>query len=213
MNVNKDNKLHELSLYTNMSLNNINKDNNINVKNNINDNNSCIAITRIKRKVSTMNYQQRELQERISHIQTQEAKIYEMEKALENAKYSYSENLKNEKKEFLNIKVKIKKLAKKEDELENKSNQEISNKSTNNQYENEKVISVIEDTLRKIEKVKSQISVYKSKLMYLEQSVENAMSKLESSKDLIEKDFIKEDLGFISIEGNIETGVIINISI
>ena len=74
-------------------------------------------INKIKRKVNIMNYNQRELQNRISDIQVQEAKIDEMEKTLQNAKNIYSENIKNEKKESSNIKVKIKQLAKKEDEL------------------------------------------------------------------------------------------------
>lgn len=49
--------------------------------------------------------------------------------------------------------------------------------------------------------------------MSLEHSVEQAVSKLEASKELIEKDFIKEDLGFISLEENINTGIIVNIAI
>ena len=212
MNINNENKLHELSLYSNMNLNNlnINKQQNINT-NNSKDSNSPSTITRITRKASTMNYQQRQLQERISDIQTQEAKIYEMEKALENLKYSYSEKLKNEKKETLNVKVRINQLAKEEDELKLKSDEEVKSKNKENQYEDEKVISIVEDTLKKIQQVKNQISIYKSKLMSLEHSVDQAVSKLESSKELIEKDFINDELGFISIEGNIETGIIINI--
>lgn len=212
MNVNNDNKLHELSLYANMNLNNmnINKQQNIKIDNK-DDSNSSNTITKIKRKSSAMNYQQRELQNRISDIQIQESKIYEMEKALESAKYSYSEKLKNEKKESSNIKIKINQLTKKEDELESKSNEDINNKGE--QYENQKVISILEDTLKKIQQVKNQISMYKSKLMSLEHNIDQAVSKLESSKELIEKDFIKEDLDFISIKDNIETGIIINIAI
>ena len=213
MNVNNDNKLHELSLYVNMNVNNINKDNNTNINNNKNDNNSFNTITRIKRKASTMNYQQRQVQERISDIQIQEAKVYEMEKALENLKYSYAEKLKNEKKETLNVKVRINQLAKEEDELKLKSDEEVKSKNNNDKYEDEKVVFIVEDTLKKIQQVKNQISIYKSKLMSLEHSVDKAISKFESSKELIDKDFIKEDLGFISIEGNIETGIIINIQI
>ena len=117
MNINTENKLHELSLYANMNLSNLNVNTQQNINNNENDNNSSSTVTRIKRKASTMNYQQRQLQERISDIQVQEAKIDEMEKTLQNAKNIYSENIKNEKKESSNIKVKIKQLAKKEDEL------------------------------------------------------------------------------------------------
>ena len=207
MNINKDNKLHELSLYANMSLNNIstNKEQNINTKNSKYDNNLSSTINRIKRKSSTMNYKQRELQERISEVQSQEAKIYEMERALKSAKNSYSEKLKNENKENSNIKVKIKLLSKKEEELDIKS------KSKDNQHEN--VISVIDETLKKIEQIKNQISIYKSKLISLEYSIDQATSKLESSNNLIEKDFINSELSFISLEGNVETGVIINIQI
>lgn len=213
MNINTENKLHELSLYANMNLSNLNVNKQQNINNNENDNNSSSTVTKIKRKASTMNYQQRQLQERISDIQTQEAKIYEMEKVLESLKYSYDEKLKNEKKETLNVKVKINQLAKEEDELKIKSDEEVKSKNKESKYEDEKIVSIVEDTLKKIQQVKNQISIYKSKLMSLEHSVEQAVSKLEASKELIEKDFIKEDLGFISLEENINTGIIVNIAI
>ncbi len=215
MNINNDNKLHELNLYTNINISNmnLNQNNNEKVKNNKNDNNSSTTITRMKRKASTMNYKQRELQERISDIQVQEAKIDEMEKTLQNAKNIYSENIKNEKKESSNIKVKIKQLAKKEDELNFKSYEEINSKNTDNKLEDERTISIIKETLKKIEQVKNKISIYKTKLMILEDSVDKAVSKLYSNKDSIHKDFINEELGFISIENNIETGILINIAI
>ena len=213
MNINTENKLHELSLYANMNLSNLNVNKQQNINNNENDNNSSSTVTRIKRKASTMNYQQRQLQERISDIQVQEAKIDEMEKTLQNAKNIYSENIKNEKKESSNIKVKIKQLAKKEDELNFKSYEEINSKNTDNKLEDERIISIIEETLKKIDQVKNKISIYKTKLMILEDSVDKAVSKLYSNKDSIHKDFINEELGFISIENNIETGILINIAI
>lgn len=213
MNINTENKLHELSLYANMNLSNLNVNKQQNINNDENDNNSSSTVTRIKRKASTMNYQQRQLQERISDIQVQEAKIDEMEKTLQNAKNIYSENIKNEKKESSNIKVKIKQLAKKEDELNFKSYEEINSKNTDNKLEDERIISIIEETLKKIDQVKNQIAIYKSKLMILEDSVDKALSKLSSNKDSIQKDFINEELGFISIENNIETGIRINIAI
>ena len=213
MNINTENKLHELSLYANMNLSNLNVNTQQNINNNENDNNSSSTVTRIKRKASTMNYQQRQLQERISDIQVQEAKIDEMEKTLQNAKNIYSENIKNEKKESSNIKVKIKQLAKKEDELNFKSYEEINSNNTDTKLEDERIISIIEETLKKIDQVKNQIAIYKSKLMILEDSVDKALSKLSSNKDSIQKDFINEGLGFISIENNIETGIRINIAI
>lgn len=213
MNVNNENKLQELSLYVNINLNNMNIQKQQNAKTYNKDNNSLNNINKIKRKVNIMNYNQRELQNRISDIQVQEAKIDEMEKTLQNAKNIYSENIKNEKKESLNIKVKIKQLAKKEDELNFKSYEEINSKNTDNKLEDERTISIIEETLKKIEQVKNKISIYKSKLMILEDSVDKAVSKLSSNKDSIQKDFINEELGFISIENNIETGILINIAI
>ena len=210
MNIETKNRLHELSVYANINLNNINKQQNINNKD---DNNSSNTITKIKRKASTLNHKQRELQNRISDIQVQEAKIDEMEKTLQNAKNIYSENIKNEKKESSNIKVKIKQLVKKEDELNFKSYEEINSKNTDNKLEDERIISIIEETLKKIDQVKNQIAIYKSKLMILEDSVDKAVSKLYSNKDSIHKDFINEELGFISIENNIETGILINIAI
>ena len=213
MNVNNENKLQELSLYVNINLNNMNIQKQQNVKTYNKDNNSLNNINKIKRKVNIMNYNQRELQNRISDIQVQEAKIDEMEKTLQNAKNIYSENIKNEKKESSNIKVKIKQLAKKEDELNFKSYEEINSKNTDNKLEDERIISIIEETLKKIDQVKNQIAIYKSKLMILEDSVDKAVSKLSSNKDSIQKDFINEELGFISIENNIETGILINIAI
>ena len=213
MNVNNENKLQELSLYVNINLNNMNIQKQQNAKTYNKDNNSLNNINKIKRKVNIMNYNQRELQNRISDIQVQEAKIDEMEKTLQNAKNIYSENIKNEKKESSNIKVKIKQLAKKEDELNFKSYEEINNKNTDNKLEDERTISIIEETLKKIEQVKNKISIYKTKLMILEDSVDKAVSKLSSNKDSIQKDFINEELGFISIENNIETGILINIAI
>ena len=213
MNVNNENKLQELSLYVNINLNNMNIQKQQNAKTYNKDNNSLNNINKIKRKVNIMNYNQRELQSRISDIQIQEAKIEEMEKTLQDAKNIYSENIKNEKKESLNIKVKIKQLAKKEDELNLKSYEEIKSKNTDNKLEDERTISIIEETLKKIEQVKNKISIYKTKLMILEYSVDKAVSKLSSNKDSIHKDFINEELGFISIENNIETGILINIAI
>lgn len=213
MNVNNENKLQELSLYVNINLNNMNIQKQQNAKTYNKDNNSLNNINKIKRKVNIMNYNQRELQSRISDIQIQEAKIDEMEKTLQNAKNIYSENIKNEKKESSNIKVKIKQLAKKEDELNFKSYEEINSKNTDNKLEDERIISIIEETLKKIDQVKNQIAIYKSKLMILEDSVDKAVSKLSSNKDSIQKDFINEELGFISIENNIETGILINIAI
>ena len=213
MNVNNENKLQELSLYVNINLNNMNIQKQQNAKTYNKDNNSLNNINKIKRKVNIMNYNQRELQNRISDIQVQEAKIDEMEKTLQNAKNIYSENIKNEKKESSNIKVKIKQLAKKEDELNLKSYEEIKSKNTDNKLEDERTISIIEETLKKIDQVKNQIAIYKSKLMILEDSVDKAVSKLYSNKDSIHKDFINEELGFISIENNIETGILINIAI
>ena len=213
MNVNNENKLQELSLYVNINLNNMNIQKQQNAKTYNKDNNSLNNINKIKRKVNIMNYNQRELQNRISDIQVQEAKIDEMEKTLQNAKNIYSENIKNEKKESSNIKVKIKQLAKKEDELNFKSYEEINSKNTDNKLEDERIISIIEETLKKIDQVKNQIAIYKSKLMILEDSVDKAVSKLYYNKDSIHKDFINEELGFISIENNIETGILINIAI
>ena len=213
MNVNNENKLQELSLYVNINLNNMNIQKQQNAKTYNKDNNSLNNINKIKRKVNIMNYNQRELQNRISDIQVQEAKIDEMEKTLQNAKNIYSENIKNEKKESSNIKVKIKQLAKKEDEINLNSYEEIKSKNTDNKLEDERTISIIEETLKKIDQVKNQIAIYKSKLMILEDSVDKAVSKLSSNKDSIQKDFINEELGFISIENNIETGILINIAI
>ena len=49
--------------------------------------------------------------------------------------------------------------------------------------------------------------------MALEDDVKKAVSKQSSTNDIRDKDFIKEELGFISIDNNIQTGIIINIAI
>lgn len=97
MNVNNENKLQELSLYVNINLNNMNIQKQQNAKTYNKDNNSLNNINKIKRKVNIMNYNQRELQSRISDIQIQEAKIEEMEKLYKMQKYILRK-YKNEKK-------------------------------------------------------------------------------------------------------------------
>ena len=94
-----------------------------------------------------------------------------------------------------------------------KSNENVEKQKSDDKSEEIKVISVIEETLKKIEQVKNQISIYKSKLMALEDDVKKAVSKQSSTNDNRDKDFIKEELGFISIDNNIQTGIIINIAI
>lgn len=212
MNINKENKIHEMCLYTNinpkiMDLNN----EKINNKVNKNEENKISGTDRVRIKARIMDYKQRDIQDRMSFIQSQEAKIDDIEKTLEMAKYSYSEKSKHEKQESIKEKIKIRQLSKNVNELEDKVYEESLNKNKDSKHDNEKVIAVIEETLRKIDRIKSEITKQKSKLIYLEAKIQNEEVKLEKSKNDMENDFILNQLDFISIEENVDTGITINI--
>lgn len=112
---------------------------------------------------------------------------------------------------YLNIN--LKKLTKKTKELEHIA--EVDGKEKGRYIEEkEKIILLINDTLNNINKVKQNLSQQKSKLIRLEECLKKSESKLENTKQQIEcikEEEILNPIDFISIEGHIETGIIINI--
>lgn len=216
MNIDK-NKIYQVTLYANISPkllepnNQSAKDKTFKKNQKLSDNTN----NRIKMKSKVINSDQRRLQDKMTLIQSQEVHVEEIEKTLNYAKSKYHQENNNLNKESRNIKIKIKQLTKKAKELENKS--EI-NENQKEQYieDKEKIISLINDTLNKIKKVKQNLSHQKTKLISLEESLKKSESKLVNTKEQI--DYIKEEiilnpLDFIFIEGDMETGLIVNILI
>lgn len=214
MNIDK-NKVYQLNLYANINPkilepNNQTRQNKISKKN---EKQSNDAINRIKMKSKVINGDQRRLQDRLTLIQSKEVHIEELENTLNYVKSKCIQENNNSNKEYKNIKIKIKKLTKKTKELEHIA--EVDGKETGRYIEDkEKIILLINDTLNNINKVKQNLSQQKSKLMRLEESLKKSESKLESTKQQIEcikQEEILNPIDFIYIEGNIETGIIINI--
>lgn len=216
MNIDTENKMYEFSLYTNLvpkmvdtsqiKINNKkSKKDESSINNDINN--------RIKRKASVLNYQQRNLQEHMSLIQSKELQIKELEETLEKVKSSYSRSLNKSKKQSEKEKIKIKTLSKKLSELE--SNKKNSEKSFEYEEkvitEKEKIILLINDALRKVGKMKNDLSIHKSRLISLENELKKGESKIEKNKNHLKDKFILNSLDFICIEENIDTGIIINI--
>ena len=168
---------------------------------------------RIKRKASVLNYQQRNLQERMSLIQSKELQIQALEETLEQVKSSYSQSLNKSKQQSDKEKVKIKTLSKKLMQVES----EKKNGDKNFEYEEtftkekEKIILIINDALTKVAKIKSDLGIHKSKLIFLERELKNGESKIEKSKKNLNEDYIVNLSDLICIEGGIETGIVINI--
>ncbi|GKZ01626.1 hypothetical protein [Paraclostridium bifermentans] len=216
MNIDTEKKMYEMSLYTNIIPKMVDtsqiKINNKKSKKDEKSINSDVN-NRIKRKASVLNYQQRSLQERMSLIQSKELQIKELEETLEQVKSSYSQSLNKSKKRSDKEKIKIKTLSKKLSELQ--SNKKNSEKSFEYEEkvitEKEKIILVINDALRKIGKIKNDLNIHKSKLISLENELKKGECKIDKSKSHLKEDCIINLLDFICIEGDIQTGIIINI--
>lgn len=216
MNIDTENKMYEFSLYTNLVPKMVDtsqiKINNKKIKKDESSINSNVN-NRIKRKASVLNYQQRSLQERMSLIQSKELQIKELERTLEQVKSNYSQKLNKSKNKENKQKIRIRTLSKKLSELDtnkkhNDNNMEYEEKMVT---EKENIILVINDALRKIGKIKNDLNIHKSKLISLENELKKGECKIDKSKKHLKEACIINLLDFICIEGDIETGIIINI--
>lgn len=183
----------------------------------------------IRKKASIINSDQRNIQDKISLIQAQEQKISQIENTLKYARKEYEQAIKSEKKEEVKQKIKIRQLSNKIDNLKNQSQEkqskieEINNYKENYLEDEEKIINRINELLEKISNSKSQMSQYKAELIALSQQIESDKAKIkvqesELQKNLEDSDYIINNISISSYNysnknGNISTGIIIDIYI
>lgn len=183
----------------------------------------------IRKKASIINSDQRNIQDKISLIQAQEQKISQIENTLKYARKEYEQAIKSEKKEEVKQKIKIRQLSNKIDNLKNQSQEkqskieEINNDKENYLEDEEKIINRINELLEKISNSKSQMSQYKAELIVLSQQIESDKAKIkvqesELQKNLEDSDYIINNISisnynYSNKNGNISTGIIIDIYI
>lgn len=183
----------------------------------------------IRKKASIINSDQRNIQDKISLIQAQEQKISQIENTLKYARKEYEQAIKSEKKEEVKQKIKIRQLSNKIDNLKNQSQEkqskieEINNYKENYLEDEEKIINRINELLEKISNSKSQMSQYKAELIALSQQIESDKAKIkvqesELKKSLEDSDYIINNISisnynYSNKNGNISTGIIIDIYI
>lgn len=183
----------------------------------------------IRKKASIINSDQRNIQDKISLIQAQEQKISQIENTLKYARKEYEQAIKSEKKEEVKQKIKIRQLSNKIDNLKNKSQEKQSKIEEINNYkeiyleDEEKIINRINELLEKISNSKSQMSQYKAELIALSQQIESDKAKIkvqesELQKNLEDSDYIINNISisnynYSNKNGNISTGIIIDIYI
>lgn len=183
----------------------------------------------IRKKASIINSDQRNIQDKISLIQAQEQKISQIENTLKYARKEYEQAIKSEKKEEVKQKIKIRQLSNKIDNLKNQSQEkqskigEINNNKENYLEDEEKIINRINELLEKISNSKSQMSQYKAELIALSQQIESNKAKIkvqesELQKNLEDSDYIINNISisnynYSNKNGNISTGIIIDIYI
>lgn len=183
----------------------------------------------IRKKASIINSDQRNIQDKISLIQAQEQKISQIENTLKYARKEYEQAIKSEKKEEVKQKIKIRQLSNKIDNLKNQSQEkqskieEINNDKEIYLEDEEKIINRINELLEKISNSKSQMSQYKAELIALSQQIESDKAKIkvqesELQKNLENSDYIINNISisnynYSNKNGNISTGIIIDIYI
>lgn len=183
----------------------------------------------IRKKASIINSDQRNIQDKISLIQAQEQKISQIENTLKYARKEYEQAIKSEKKEEVKQKIKIRQLSNKIDNLKNQSQEkqskieEINNDKEIYLEDEEKIINRINELLEKISNSKSQMSQYKAELIALSQQIESNKTKIkvqesELQKKLEDSDYIINNISisnynYSNKNGNISTGIIIDIYI
>ena len=183
----------------------------------------------IRKKASIINSDQRNIQDKISLIQAQEQKISQIENTLKYARKEYEQAIKSEKKEDVKQKIKIRQLSNKIDNLKNQSQEkqskieEINNDKEIYLEDEEKIINRINELLEKISNSKSQMSQYKAELIALSQQIESDKAKIkvqesELQKNLEDSDYIINNISisnynYSNKNGNISTGIIIDIYI
>lgn len=166
----------------------------------------------LKNKASILSRDARHIQDKVSQIQIQQQKVENMEESLNQIKSYYLSSIRKAKQEEEKEKVKINKIKKEVDDLNGEYITEITELK-----ESQDIIDAIGAALSKINDIKSKLEQYKSKLMNLECLVEKSKNELNLEQKKIEtnldENIISNPLDFISISGDLNTGIIIDIKI
>lgn len=183
----------------------------------------------IRAKANIISSDQRDIQDKISLIQSQEQKIETIENILKYTKNEYVQAIQNGKKEEVKQRIKIKQLSSQINDLKNQSSnkeskiEEVNNYKEEYLQDEEKIVSRINEILQKINIVKSRILQYKSELIALSQEIQSNKAKIkmqenELQKHLDDSDYIINGVSinkydYVDLKGNISTGIIIDIYI
>ena len=164
----------------------------------------------LKNKASILSRDKRGIQDKVSEVQTQQQKVENMEESLNQIKSYYLSTISKTKQEGEKEKVKINKIQKQVDELNNEYVTEVTELK-----ELEDIMQAISVALNKINGIKSKLEQYKNKLISLEHLVQKSKQELDLEQNKIEtnidENIISNPLYFISISGDINTGIIIDI--
>lgn len=181
-------------------------------------NNSNTSLN-LKIKSSIANTNQKNIQEKITQIQIKEQEIYNIENTLNHAKSEYLKSIQNQNSEQAKHIIKVKQLSKGIQELEQQSETETLN--VDYIKDGQKSVELINETMKKINQIKNTLSKYKAQLLALDDMIQKNKSKIDKQQNEIQREladieYITEEiiinqLDFIFIQGNISTGLIINV--
>ena len=216
MSVDVENKIYEMCAYVNILPKMVktfqnNEINNKKNKDNLSDGNQINS--RVKRKASVLNYKQRYLQECISLVQAKDIEVKELKKTLEHIKGKYLKELNSQKRNLHKESVKIRILSKKSDELESKKKKDKKDYEYEEKIvtEKENIIKIIDQTLEKVNLIKDDLNIHKSRLLSLDNCLKKDETEAKKNKESFNAEIIANSLEFIKLEGTIDTGIIINL--
>lgn len=169
----------------------------------------------LKNKISVVNKSQKNIKEKLSHVQVHEDKVDEMEATLKEIKSAYQQAIKEGKQEQIKEKIKIKKILKETNDLGHEYNVELDCSREEN------TINTINEALKNIQNIKYKLSEYKAKLLDIEKYVNRTKKEYETKEKIVKnhiesEEYISEKvlinpLDFIFVEGDLDVGVVINI--
>ncbi|MDU6113699.1 hypothetical protein GKD14_13885 [Paeniclostridium sordellii] len=170
----------------------------------------------LKNKVSITNNKQKSIKEKLELVKAQEEKVHNMERTLNEVKFTYERAIKEGKQKQAKEKIKIKKILKETKNLTNEYN--VVDHSLN---DDQNMLSCIDEALKNIYNIKNKLSECKFKLLNIEKYVNRSKKDFESqekfikesidSHDCINEKILINPLDFIFVEGDLEVGVVINI--
>lgn len=168
----------------------------------------------LKNKASILNRDKRNIQDKVSEIQIKQQKVENMEESLNQIKSYYLSSIRRAKQEEEKekVKVKINKIKKEVDDLNSECITEVTELK-----ESQDIIDAIGTALNKINDIKNKLEQYKSKLMNLECLVDKSKNELNLEEKKIEtnldENIILNPLDFISISGDLNIGIVVDIII